>query len=97
VSRHDGDPGPAPDWRIDLHGCTVEEARKKLRMAVQNCRYQRYHTLLVVTGRGLHTASGSAVLTPAVLEWLASEEARAAGVERYALSSRGGAVEVELR
>jgi DNA-nicking Smr family endonuclease len=89
--------GPAPDWQIDLHGCSVEQGLRKLRMAVQSCRYQRYEHLLVVTGRGLRSPGHEGVLAPAVLEWLKSEEARVLGVLAARLASKGGAVEVDIR
>jgi DNA-nicking Smr family endonuclease len=89
--------GPAPDWQIDLHGCSVEQGLRKLRMAVQSCRYQRYESLRVVTGRGLGSPGRAGVLAPAVLEWLKSEEARALGVVGARLGSKGGAVEVDLK
>ena len=85
-----------PDWQIDLHGCSVEQALRKLRFAVQNCRQQRYDTLLAITGRGLHNARQESVLSPVVLAWAESEEARALGVLGARLESKGGAVSMEI-
>ncbi len=95
--RSDESEDCAPDWQIDLHGCSVEQALHKLKLAVQTCRYQRYRLLRVVTGRGRRSPGQESVLTPAALHWLESEQALALGVMTSRLASRGGAIEVELR
>jgi len=95
--RSDDSEECAPDWQIDLHGCSVEQALHKLKLAVQTCRYQRYRLLRVVTGRGMRSPGQESVLTPAALHWLESEQALALGVMGARLATRGGAIEVELR
>jgi DNA-nicking Smr family endonuclease len=87
---------PAPDWQIDLHGKTVHEAMRQLKLGLQTCRYQRLSSLRVITGRGNTSPDRRPVLGPAVEAWLAGSEARTLGVLRHRVHSKGGAIEVEL-
>lgn len=62
-SHHGTDP------RIDLHGLTVAEAEEVVLGLLR--QYEgRADTLTVITGQGLHSASGKARLRPAVMELL---------------------------
>ena len=88
------DASPPPDWQIDLHGMSQSQALRRLRAAVQDCRYQRYRHLRVITGRGRGSPAGKSVLLPALLEWLDGPEAHALGVRSASLASTGGAIDV---
>jgi DNA-nicking Smr family endonuclease len=60
----------AVDASLDLHGLDAAAARCRLRDAVQDARESGARCLLVVHGRGLHSAE-SAVLKQGLPEWLA--------------------------
>mgnify|MGYP001819133705 FL=1 len=47
-----------PEDQLDLHGLTVDEAKAKVLFFLQNAIYQGFCTVLLITGRGLHSASG---------------------------------------
>ncbi len=51
-----------PDSSLDLHGCLRADVEKKLRHFLQDGQYQGWQTLLVVTGKGLHSEDGKSVL-----------------------------------
>ncbi|MFK5926542.1 MAG: Smr/MutS family protein [Desulfuromusa sp.] len=52
----------SPDASLDLHGCQCAEVVGKLRVLLQNARHQGWQTLLVITGRGLHSEDGVPIL-----------------------------------
>ncbi|MBL9038195.1 MAG: Smr/MutS family protein [Archangium sp.] len=60
------------DVEIDLHGLTRDEALRALASAIQRSRVAGHRCLLIVTGRGLHSESGEAVLKNAVVSALTS-------------------------
>jgi DNA-nicking Smr family endonuclease len=43
------------DFKIDLHGFTLDEAFKKIRGVIENCYEKDLRTILVVTGKGLRS------------------------------------------
>ena len=47
-----------PEAELDLHGLTVEEACTKLRFFLQDALYQGCRTVLLITGKGLHSSDG---------------------------------------
>lgn len=47
-----------PEAQIDLHGATREEARQKVDYFLEDCAYQGYKTVLVITGRGKGSHEG---------------------------------------
>ncbi len=47
-----------PEAELDLHGLIVDEASTKLRFFLQDALYQGYRTVLVITGKGLHSSDG---------------------------------------
>ena len=47
-----------PEDELDLHGLSVDEARTKTRFFLQNAVFQGLHTVLLITGKGLHSADG---------------------------------------
>ncbi|AMV72913.1 Smr/MutS family protein [Desulfuromonas carbonis] len=58
-----------PEATLDLHGLFREPALEKVRWFLQDAAYQRQHTVLIVTGRGQHSAEGP-VLREAVARYL---------------------------
>lgn len=48
----------APEAQLDLHGATREEARQKVGYFLDDCLYQGYKTVLVITGRGKGSHEG---------------------------------------
>ncbi|WP_020675434.1 Smr/MutS family protein [Geopsychrobacter electrodiphilus] len=51
-----------PDASLDLHGLQRQQVAEKIEFFLQNALYQQWQTLIVVTGRGLHSAEGQTVL-----------------------------------
>ena len=49
---------PPPQERIDLHGCTASEAEIKTENFLARARRNRLQTVLVITGKGLHSPEG---------------------------------------
>lgn len=45
-----------PEAQLDLHGLTIEQATNKVGFFLENARYQGLRTVLVITGRGLHSS-----------------------------------------
>ena len=50
---------PPPQDRLDLHGCTAAEAEIKTENFLSRSRRNRLKTVLVITGKGLHSPEGS--------------------------------------
>lgn len=59
-----------PKARLDLHGLTKEEARPALEKFLGDARVAGLRCVLVVTGRGLHSADSIPVLKQSVQSWL---------------------------
>lgn len=51
-----------PEATLDLHGLKRIDVVPKLQYFLQNARHQGWRTLLVITGRGLHSFDGEPVL-----------------------------------
>ncbi len=43
------------DFKIDLHGFTLEEAFKKIRVVIESCYEKDLRNILVITGKGLRS------------------------------------------
>ncbi|MFZ5774903.1 MAG: Smr/MutS family protein [Thermodesulfobacteriota bacterium] len=50
---------PPPQESLDLHGNTAEEAELRLTNFLDRARHHRLRSVLVITGRGLHSPAGS--------------------------------------
>jgi len=50
-----------PRHRVDLHGLTAAEAVRKTEHFLQNSRYAGIPSVLVITGKGLHSKDGPVV------------------------------------
>jgi len=89
---------PAPQEELDLHGCTGEEARGKTLAFINGGTALRLKTLLIITGKGLHS-EGPPVL-PLVVDGYLEELRRAGHILHYSWGEKGrdrsGAVTVFL-
>lgn len=101
---HGGDPprakrqkrsgGPLPE--IDLHGCTLEAAVRRISGGLARFRATGRTTVLVITGKGYGSAGGRPVLAPGIERWLRGQEAQALGVAGHRKVRDGGAFEVSI-
>jgi len=62
-----------PDASLDLHGCLRIEVVAKLRHFLQDAQYRGWQTLLVITGKGLHSEDGKSILRDEAEQFLAGE------------------------
>jgi len=62
-----------PDASLDLHGLQCTEVVDKLQYFFQNARHHGWQTLLVITGKGLHSEDGEPVLRNEVERYLSAE------------------------
>ncbi|MDX2495182.1 MAG: Smr/MutS family protein [Desulfuromusa sp.] len=62
-----------PDASLDLHGCLRAEVVEKLRHFLQNAQQQAWQTLLVITGKGLHSEDGTTILRDEAEQFLSGE------------------------
>ncbi|MBU0682224.1 MAG: Smr/MutS family protein [Proteobacteria bacterium] len=53
---------PPPQDTLDLHGCTAQEAEVKALRFVEGARRRGILTVRIITGKGLHSPGGKAVL-----------------------------------
>jgi DNA-nicking Smr family endonuclease len=93
----DDGPDESP-WahEVDLHGCTVEGAERRLLGELTRCRAARRSPVLVITGRGYGSTGGTGVLGPAVRRWLEGPRGRELGVARVREERSRGALVVEI-
>ena len=47
-----------PEAELDLHGLTVTEASVKIRFFLQDAAHHGFQTVLIITGKGLHSSDG---------------------------------------
>jgi DNA-nicking Smr family endonuclease len=92
---------PPVQARLDLHGRPRREAQGALERFVRGAREQGKRCVLVIHGRGAHSADDAPVLKPMVWRWLAGSAASAAAVLAFASARAGeggdGATRVLLR
>ncbi len=62
-----------PEASLDLHGLQRVEVAAKLRFFLQDALYQGWRTVLVITGKGLHSDAGEPVLRQETERFLAAE------------------------
>lgn len=62
-----------PDASLDLHGLQCAEVVDKLENFLQNGQHHGWKTLLVITGKGLHSENGESVLRNEVERYLSAE------------------------
>ena len=46
-------------FRFDLHGHTLDEANQRVRDIIFSCVKKKYKEILFITGKGIHSTSGS--------------------------------------
>lgn len=61
-----------PQAELDLHGLVVEEASAKVRFFLQDSLFQGFQTVLIITGKGLHS-NGGPVLRRAIEKLLGQQ------------------------
>ncbi len=62
-----------PDASLDLHGFQCVEALRKLNHFLQNAQHHGWQTLLVITGKGLHSEAGEPALRNEIERFLSAE------------------------
>ena len=62
-----------PDASLDLHGLKRTEVVEKINHFLQNARHHGWQTLLVITGKGLHSEAGEPALRNEVERYLSGE------------------------
>lgn len=62
-----------PEAKLDLHGLVRDAVADRLRFFLQDARYQGWRTLLVITGKGLHSEDNRPVLRRAAEQFLRGE------------------------
>ncbi|MCK4690234.1 MAG: Smr/MutS family protein [Desulfuromonadales bacterium] len=51
-----------PEASLDLHGLLRTDVAEKIRFFLQDAQFQGWQTLLIITGKGLHSSDGEPVL-----------------------------------
>ncbi|MEM6674316.1 MAG: Smr/MutS family protein [Planctomycetota bacterium] len=82
---------------VDLHGCTVVQAQRRLLEELTRCRASGRSPVLVITGKGFGSLGGKGVLGPAVKAWLEGPDGRGVGVRAVRALEGRGAFDVELQ
>ncbi len=59
---------------LDLHSYTLDEAMKQLRSFIRESIESGYKKVRIITGKGLHSPDGVAVLRPAVISALQADK-----------------------
>ncbi len=62
-----------PEASLDLHGLLRVDVAEKILFFLQDAQFQGWQTLLIITGRGLHSADGEAVLRDEAERFLNAE------------------------
>jgi DNA-nicking Smr family endonuclease len=62
-----------PDRTLDLHGLQRNDVAEKLKTFIANALYHQHKVVLVITGKGLHSVDGQAVLRDEVERFLKHE------------------------
>jgi DNA-nicking Smr family endonuclease len=61
-----------PESEVDLHGLTADQARARTSGFIASSRQQGLRKVSIVTGKGLHSAQGTAVVRDQVMSLLRS-------------------------
>jgi DNA-nicking Smr family endonuclease len=86
-----------PQHEIDLHGCTLESAVRRLGAGLARHRAAGISPVLVITGKGHGSHGGRPILAPGVERWLGGPEAAGLGVASIRAIRGGGAFEVSIK
>ncbi len=57
------------DYRLDLHGMTLDQAYEKLKFLFELSENKNFKCLLIITGKGLH--SKDKTIKSSIIEWFA--------------------------
>lgn len=79
-----------PEASLDLHGLLRTAVEEKLRFFLQDAQHHGWLTLLVITGKGLHSEGGEPVLRNAAERFLATEGRKAVAEWGRAPKQYGG-------
>jgi len=82
---------------LDLHGCTLDEARTRLEQFLQSCLAHHVRCIQIVHGKGLGSKNGAPVLKDSVRRWLTQFAHVLAYIECAEQNGGSGAVQVLLR
>lgn len=87
------------NWRaaVDLHGCTVEDARKAVLQLVADAREEGITVIKIVHGKGYSQETGGSLLKTCVNGWLQQHPAVLAFCSATARDGGAGAVLVLLK
>ena len=77
-----------PEARIDLHGLTREEAWSRLNSFVTDCKSRGLRKILIIHGKGNHSAGSDPVLGEMVRTFI--EEDKRLGTSGHPLRNQGG-------
>jgi DNA-nicking Smr family endonuclease len=55
ISKQENKKNDHIDFKIDLHGFTLEDAFKKIRAVIESCYEKDLRNILVITGKGLRS------------------------------------------
>ena len=55
ISKQENKKNNHIDFKIDLHGFTLEEAFKKIQVVIESCYEKDLRNILVITGKGLRS------------------------------------------
>lgn len=94
-AEDDHEEGPRPP-ELDLHGCNVGTALRRVAGELARVRARGGRTLVVVVGRGFGSHGGRAKVGPEVERWLRGAEARQLGAGDVRSFNGGGALEVSI-
>ncbi|MGA1825360.1 MAG: Smr/MutS family protein [bacterium] len=73
--------------KLDLHGLAQYEVTARLDEFCEQCAHKILRTVIVITGKGLHSLRGKSILKEHVIHWLNSKRGRHF-VEFYRPASR---------
>ncbi len=59
-----------PQATLDLHGDTQQQVLQRLQDFFAYCRQQRFHTVLIITGKGLHSGPEGPILPQIFFQWI---------------------------
>ena len=65
-----------PQTTLDLHGYTELQALQRLQSFLLTCQQKGLHTVLVITGKGLHSGAQGPILLQVATQWLATKLAQ---------------------
>jgi DNA-nicking Smr family endonuclease len=82
---------------IDLHGCTLDQARTRLDQFLSSCLAHRIRCVQVIHGKGFGSRNGAPVLKEPVRRWLTQYDAVLAYIQCSEHDGGSGAVQVLLR